>query len=318
MTAFLHYTFRFVLFTVCIFQPLISEEEENFFEFYTEDPLEKGLNGNSNRIKEFGLFTMPKTGTHLMIPLLEKLTGRMNMNLRIFPNLPWITNYAEFLRIYKDPTLVQIHWLNYPISIHLFHEKMDEMARNNQYFVCHVPYSPSMENQMRIRKATVFFILRDPRDVIVSLMNHFRRLGCMLYDEQWFLSLSTDEQIHVLLVGTDWYTSCETMIKRYIPWRHSTVCCTLQYEKLMGPAAGVYGMEEQRMQLRKIANALHLNISDAELLKAFREVYGKGHTFHKGVSGAWKEYFNEENKQLFKDLLGDVLIELGYEKDYNW
>lgn len=282
------------------------------------DPLLHSVKNNTGTSKEFGLFTLPKSGTHLMIPLLEKLTKRKNMNLQIFPNLPWITDYQEYLKISHDPTLVQIHWLNYPIPISLFQEKMEIMWSTNQFFVCHVPFSRSMENQMRQRDAVVFFILRDPRDALVSLMNHFRYRGCMLFDEAWFLSLSTDEQIKTLLVGTDWYNSYKTIFNRYIPWRHSTVCCTLEYEKLMGPAAGVYGKEEQIIQLRKIADALQIKKSDAQLMKAFDEVYGTGMTFYKGVAGQWKEHFNEENKQLFKDLLGDVLITLGYEKDYNW
>jgi hypothetical protein len=38
----------------------------------------------------------------------------------------------------------------------------------------------------------------------------------------------------------------------------------------------------------------------------------------KGVSGDWKNYFNEEAKDIFKRHAGDLLIKLGYEKDLNW
>lgn len=40
--------------------------------------------------------------------------------------------------------------------------------------------------------------------------------------------------------------------------------------------------------------------------------------FRKGVAGDWKSIFTERDKQIFKDVAGDLLIELGYEKDKDW
>ena len=40
--------------------------------------------------------------------------------------------------------------------------------------------------------------------------------------------------------------------------------------------------------------------------------------FRSGKVGYWKEEFTENNKNHFKNLVGDFLIELGYEKDKNW
>lgn len=41
-------------------------------------------------------------------------------------------------------------------------------------------------------------------------------------------------------------------------------------------------------------------------------------TFRKGSIGDWKEEFNEEHKNAFKEIAGELLIKLGYETDYNW
>ncbi len=38
----------------------------------------------------------------------------------------------------------------------------------------------------------------------------------------------------------------------------------------------------------------------------------------KGISGDWKNYFNEEAKDIFKHYAGDLLIKLGYEEDFYW
>ena len=44
----------------------------------------------------------------------------------------------------------------------------------------------------------------------------------------------------------------------------------------------------------------------------------KSRTFRAGKTGGWKEYFSEEHKKLFKDVAGDLLVRLGYEKDNDW
>lgn len=40
--------------------------------------------------------------------------------------------------------------------------------------------------------------------------------------------------------------------------------------------------------------------------------------FRKGVAGDWRNVFTERDKQVFKEEAGDLLIELGYEKDNHW
>lgn len=44
----------------------------------------------------------------------------------------------------------------------------------------------------------------------------------------------------------------------------------------------------------------------------------KSATFRLGRSGSWREYFSEEHKRLFKEVAGDLLVQLGYEKDNDW
>jgi hypothetical protein len=44
----------------------------------------------------------------------------------------------------------------------------------------------------------------------------------------------------------------------------------------------------------------------------------KSHTFRSGKTGGWAQHFTEEHKKLFKDVAGDLLVRLGYEKDNDW
>lgn len=43
-----------------------------------------------------------------------------------------------------------------------------------------------------------------------------------------------------------------------------------------------------------------------------------GSFMRKGVSGDWREVFTERDKKIFKEEAGDLLVELGYEKDLSW
>ncbi|HEX3130506.1 MAG TPA: sulfotransferase [Thermoanaerobaculia bacterium] len=40
--------------------------------------------------------------------------------------------------------------------------------------------------------------------------------------------------------------------------------------------------------------------------------------YRKGIAGDWKNHFSDEDKQVFKELAGDMLVRLGYEKDLAW
>jgi sulfotransferase family protein len=40
--------------------------------------------------------------------------------------------------------------------------------------------------------------------------------------------------------------------------------------------------------------------------------------YRRGTPGDWKNHFNDQHKNFFKDYYNDLLIKLGYEKDDNW
>lgn len=40
--------------------------------------------------------------------------------------------------------------------------------------------------------------------------------------------------------------------------------------------------------------------------------------YRKGVSNEWKDLFNQEHKAYFKEVYGDLVVQLGYERDNNW
>jgi hypothetical protein len=43
-----------------------------------------------------------------------------------------------------------------------------------------------------------------------------------------------------------------------------------------------------------------------------------GSFYRKGIVGEWKEVFGDRDKQIFKKEAGKLLVELSYEKDFDW
>lgn len=44
----------------------------------------------------------------------------------------------------------------------------------------------------------------------------------------------------------------------------------------------------------------------------------KSRTFRSGKTGGWRDHFSKENKALFKEVAGDLLVRLGYEQNNDW
>jgi hypothetical protein len=40
--------------------------------------------------------------------------------------------------------------------------------------------------------------------------------------------------------------------------------------------------------------------------------------YRKGVAGDWKNHFSKEDRRVFKEEAGELLIRLGYEDDLDW
>lgn len=275
--------------------------------------------------EEFVLFTMPKTGTHLIRPFLEYLTDKDSISywsheVHCPKSYLYDKNMTDLFLLL--PHVVQAYWLHQPIPTHCFVPILDDLQYTEGFLVTHAPFSPEMETVLKERNSVVFFLIRDPRDWVISVIKHPPISGVDIYGnpigDKSFLSLDMDQKIHYVIQGTPWYYSAPEVFEKFLPWMQSPICCTLRFEALLGPRGGLYSAKEQMDELKKIANALKLDVSDEMLLEAFEASFGKGVVFSKGKAGSWKEHFNEEHKNHFKEVFGDLLIELGYEKDHNW
>ncbi|WP_456370376.1 sulfotransferase family protein [Thermodesulfatator atlanticus] len=145
-------------------------------------------------------------------------------------------------------------------------------------------------------------VYRDGRDFVISHRHYAKNMG---------LAWSFEES--VLL----W----KEMIELQLRYQQEFNLWTCSYEDMLN---------NSRKIAQNILNFLGLSYNDQVLnnminKSSFEFITGRKRGqansksfYRKGVSGDWKNYFSLKEKETFKKLAGDLLIKLGYEKDFDW
>lgn len=182
------------------------------------------------------------------------------------------------------------------------------------FVVAHNFQQKTLERLVK-RGYRVIFIIRDPRDQLISVMKWLR-------EGQWpWLQVSKipqiDEQIHELITGARFGWRCfngcfgryYNVAKTVVPNR----IFTTRFESLVGPHGGG-STEAQVNEILNLAAFLKVPLSNERAIAIANEAWGGTKTFRQGEKiGAWKRYFSPLHQQAYEQLYTPMLIELGYE-----
>lgn len=201
-----------------------------------------------------------------------------------------------------------------------------------------------------------FHVIRDPRDVLVSAyfshryshplrsdggwIAEFRRKLNEVPDIEQGLLLELDYNATIFASMQNWdYASSHIFETRYERLVINPVVEFVRIFSFLGfdtPRLGLAtlaGMaidhwrlkhENRPMTLRTslpqplLRRIIARNAFDRLSLGRLPGQENERHHYRKGVAGDWRNYFSPELTASFKDRYGDLLIELGYEKDYDW
>ena len=165
-----------------------------------------------------------------------------------------------------------------------------------------------------------FFLLRDPRDLLVSHVYYATEIHEEHSMRPIYASLPDfGSRLEIAISGTDDYPYLPNVLKRYerfLPFMETPGICVLRYEEIrLDPDKAI------RRVLDHIASRSQLAFGDVDsaiavVKSAIRP--SRSPTFRKGVAGDWKTHFSANHKRLFKDIAGDLLVRLGYERDDSW
>jgi hypothetical protein len=165
-----------------------------------------------------------------------------------------------------------------------------------------------------------YFIFRDPRDVVVSHVFYVTEMEPNHIHHAYYQSLPNfDARLTVSILGRpDLDIEFPNIADRFAPylgWLDQMSVLKIHFEDLIQDRVGTLDRIIDHFLARV---PLH---TDRDLLLEILETSinpDKSPTFRSGKTGEWKKYFADEHKKIFKDVAGDLLIRLGYEKDHNW
>ncbi len=235
---------------------------------------------------KFVLVTVPKCGSHLIVHMLNEMLEKDDQR---HLNSDFEGFLKEFFIAEGKGTYVSTHQLCIPKAV--------DLIRKNGY--------------------KVIFVIRDPRDQLVSLM-YFNQNG--YWPQLPINDFTVEDRITELITGERFGFQCyeESFIPR-LGWIDlgPDITYVTTFEKLVGRRGG--GSDELQMQeLMNIASHIGVSLNVKKCKIIAKKAFGKDYTFRKGQIGSWKTHFTEENKALYKQYYGQELIDLGYETDFNW
>ena len=166
-----------------------------------------------------------------------------------------------------------------------------------------------------------YFMYRDPRDMLVSQVFFATDIHEEHALHEFYKSLpNLGERLKVAITGIDhsglYMVSVKQRYATVFEWlRQENVMC-IRFEDLINHRDTT--LDAMLDEVESIGYKIPIPRAKAlsVLVKAIQPK--KSRTFRSGKTGSWREYFTDEHKQLFKDVAGDLLVKLGYEKDNHW
>ncbi|MGB7978469.1 MAG: hypothetical protein WCF19_04830 [Chlamydiales bacterium] len=254
----------------------------------------------------FALFTIPKSGSHLMIKALYFMTG------------------------------LTPHWHLEPLSI-------QETLHHRHFPYTHCCLSSELLRFYDASFTQRILGIRDLRDVCVSIVYQMRKgiwpeftgypnktkaFNHLSFDEQLLFVIQQNYQLAP--PGIKQHLEIQKVAKQAADLVKNPQILVCRYEDIVGPQGGGT-IEKQLQTLEKIARHINAPLSALEVEAIASRLYGdeenpfgQGNfqhyqtTFRQGKIGGWRAAFKPIHKAAFKEKLGAHLIALGYEQDDNW
>jgi len=248
--------------------------------------------------------SFPKSGTHLLTQI---LAGFTTLGPFVDSGLPAIVTYDGMDGRHRA-------------EMEILHDLRRLNAGNIAYG--HLHATDQVVKFMSQQSIASFFIIRDPRDVLVSHVHYVTDMAPKHILHNYYANkLSTfEERLRTSILGLPNapfpFPDIGKRLEPYLGWMGCEAVFVLKYEDLIN------------QQFESVSNILKhvikhgfipgVNVTEAtEVLLAGIDPQ-RSPTFRKGGSGAWKDQIDAENKNLIIDTAGRALIQLGYEKDLAW
>ena len=184
----------------------------------------------------------------------------------------------------------------------------------------HCGYDPDLLALLNSEGVRIINILRDPRDIAVSLARYLtshehpatagKSEAQLLLEVIDGIDLQNNPPVSPV-ERRDLGETCEA----FLSWRECKDVLTVRFEDIIGPEGG----GDIQLQLELIRQLLTYIGRDPERATEIRgQVFGGTRTFDRGQIGSWRSMFRDEHVARAKQVMGRYLVSAGYEPDLNW
>lgn len=202
-------------------------------------------------------------------------------------------------------------------------KKFFKDPENHAFLGSHIPYIPEIVKLIESNNCKCILNYRDPRDQIVALAHWLHkdpRINFMQY-------LDFDDLLEELIlcafnsrtcnreIGTELYNHYLPW-ESYLKWKDHPKFYVVRFEDLVGPKGGGT-LEAQIRTIKELEKHIGVKIS-GNPEEIANKLFGGTASFRQGQIGSWRKYFNERHVKIFKEVAGQLLIDLKYEPDLNW
>jgi hypothetical protein len=246
--------------------------------------------------------SFPKSGTHLLDQILLGFSKAAPFSKRIH------SFYAEYEGEsgHKRTPEQALAWL--------------DSLRPCDIASAHLFARPQAVARVTSPAFVTYFIFRDPRDVAVSHVFYVTDMEARHVHHDYYSSLPDfNSRLNVSILGRPdadvEFPDISGRFTPYLGWLEHPEVLAIHFEDLINARALTLTHILDHFLARAPLPAPRQLIPES-LESSINP--RRSPTYRSGKTGEWKKYFTEKHKELFKDVAGDLLIRLGYEKDNRW
>lgn len=248
--------------------------------------------------------SFPKSGTHLLTQVLK---GFSHLGPAADSGLPAITSFDGYTGRPRTES---------EILADLEHLLPGDIAYGHVH-----AFSKAIEFLCQDGVAT-FFILRDPRDVVVSHVHYVTDIEPSHIHHHYYKEQLNDfnKRLQTSILGLSDpaipFPDIRARFEPYMDWLDRSEILILHFEDFVTNREGAIEQVYNHAVTRGFQTAVEKEKAIGLLAEGIDPQ--RSPTFRSGKVGGWKTQFSDENKQLFKEVAGDLLIRLGYEQNHDW
>jgi hypothetical protein len=250
--------------------------------------------------------SFPKSGTHLLTQVLE---GFPKLGPAVNSGLPAVVTFEGDTG--RERSVAEI---------------MADLRRLGPGDLAygHVHAFPDVVAELRQPRYAAYFILRDPRDVVVSHVHYVTEMEPRHIHHTYYSQVlrSFDERLATSIqgipAGSDFafLPDVRARFEPFLGWMGLPEVLVLRFEEFLVDRRAALG----RVLDHAVGRGFPLAVPRPQALAMLEQGIDprRSPTFRSGKAGGWRHQFTPQHVRLLKDIAADLLVRLGYEENNDW